>query len=300
MTESEQSLGLVLKGYSELKSLHFLLSVIIANGQTKPRIDSFTAAGAPENSYFTPVSTMSDPEDIQGRILDVRRKMSQESKNFYNEEVEEQFKQFFLSNLKSLTDMIQEHRLTDLETFIRDNFYEFEINEINAASVPPDKLQFEPSTNQSSSTRSETSDNRSEPSETASDDSVTTIEVNPEIDVKNGQKVEKIPRGTSVIVRLTDRSAKLFGSELGPNQRRLPADFLEFTQEDGSPEGRIRVRLQEGLHGVGEVSRGSLIRLHEPALESKSGDYERQLQPLVVIIVSLMLILVVFAYLVIF
>lgn len=297
MTEADESYGLVLKGTSERKSLHFLvLAVVSPTGSSGPSLKEFSAAGAPQSHYFSSVKSFSDPKDIQDTILDVRRQMAEKRKNFYLQEVEEQFQHFLSTNISRVLEFLESDNLAGLEKFIQHDFYKFDISELNVDSFPYRVLQEREQSGESS-----TDSNVSESTgSSSSGTSPTTIEVAPEIDVQDGTRVEELEEGTPIVVRLTERSAELFGSSVDQERPRLPGEFLDFDPGGKQPEGEFRVRLQEDLHGVGEVSRGSLIRRHRPGEQKSEDEYERQLQPLVVIVVSLMLLLVVFAYLVIF
>lgn len=290
MTNSDTH-GIVLKGISERKSLHFLVLAVISTADSS--LSQLSAAGAPQSHYFSSVNTFSDPGTIEERILDVRRQMARERKNFYLEEVEEQFRHFLSNNLPRIVDFLEENDLEGLRDFVKHDFYKFDISNLNLDRFSPQKLREskesdspEPATE---STGGTSSDSSNQP---------TTIEVAPEIDVRQGTRVEELEPGTPIVVRLTERSAELFGSSIDEERPRIPGDFLSFDPEGKEPEGEFRVRLQEDLHGVGEVSRGSLLRLHRPGDRSGGDEYERQLRPLVMIVVILLVLLVLFAYLV--
>lgn len=296
MATDDSRHGLVVKGFSRRKSFYFLLlAVFSTSGASGPSLEHLSAAGAPKSHYFSPVNTLSGPEKIRNKVLDVRRRMMQERKQFYVQEVEEQFDHFFKSNLSQVVDFLEKNDLAGLEKFILDNFYRFEINQVNAAGVSPAPLLGE------STGSTQPAEERASGAETSgSSGGATTVEIAPEIDVQQGVRVEELTPGTPVVVRLTERSSDLFGTDSERKPKRISADFLSFDSGGKEPEGELRVRIQENLHGVGEVSRGSLIRLYRAESETARDEYERQLQPLIWIVVALMLLLVVFVYLVIF
>lgn len=298
MNNSPERQALVLKGYSEQKDLHFLLLVgLRRTGSSGPTVSELSAAGAPKSHYFTPVTTQSDPDEIRETIFDVRRTMTQQRKQFYLKEIREQFKQFFESNLGTVLAYLREDEIEDLETFIRDDFYKFNIDELDVARFPYESLQPRKQ-DEANSGQSETGGSGgSRSSETVEP---TTIEIAPEIDVQTGVRVEQLEPGTPIVVRLTERSAKLFGSTFEGKRPRLPGDFVQYKLKSSRAEGTMRVRLQDGLHGVGEVSPGSLIRLYHPDSDATRDTYERQLQPFIWIVVFLIILLTLFAYFVIF
>lgn len=293
--DSREGIGVVIKGEDPTRDLTFVIAFGITADDYE--ITFQTAAASPTNDVRTQISPEEAPQSVRSHILNIRQQMIDSKRTFYNKEIDELTEQY-IQNITDEFDDFFELEKDQLEAKLHSKFLDIRPNsEPDVFVTDLNELTFNESSPDSNGSRETTESDTSSESEDLS-----VLEITPVIDVQSGKKIESLDPGTTIAVKLAGRSAKTFGSfQQSPGKNEsptLPAELLSYKKiESDDNENLLRVRLQEGILGEGNVPQGSMVKcLNQNTVKTRESEYEEQLYSLLFIIASLLILFLIFGY----
>lgn len=264
---STEKISLLIQGADESRPLYFY--VVAGIDFDEGSIPVLTATGIPERDHFPSVNPAEDPNQFREAIMNMNIRLNEENRDFYKITVENEIGDLLTDNLDRIRQLLEENAaVSELKELIHEKLSDFQATELELEIASYDEVLFEE--NDANLDGEENEEDSSSPSGG--------LEVTPVIDVNKGVPVEKLSEGEEIIVKFLEDTIEQYNLSEEYRDAHLRARFKSFRTQEDEPEGELSVELQEGILGVAEVSRGSLIKtLPQESDEDEGSNYETRI-----------------------
>jgi hypothetical protein len=305
---SDSRIGLFFRGNAQNESL--ALGICLGIQLDNEELQIQTMAGAPEFSYFDSLS-FDEPLEARQTLIDVKRVMRESERGFYVDQAASSLRHFwsdFSGKICQLTrNLPRADAEKEIQNLISENF-DPQLKSVSVKLIDFERIQF---TCQSSKENSEEKTSQSDETETdqpKSDRSPrlsrSIHRIEPVLDVNDGIEVNKLEPGMEISVRLTGRTASRVKKRVSKRPHfklpPLPATVLSVDRESESDNYTIITELQKGIYGIAKVQPGSKVETNFDLSEEHEESYESYLNALSWIIVTWIILLGIFVFLIIY